>query len=95
MKSIVVLNSKDNVATSLMAIEANTQVDIEVDGTLHTVTTTEPIPFGHKLAIRPLTAGADVLKYGQIVGRASVDIAPGQWVHVHNVESARGRGDIT
>ena len=47
---------------------------------------TEPIARGHKLAILPVAAGAPVRKFGQIIGNATRAIAPGQHVHVHNVE---------
>ncbi len=51
------------------------------------------ISAGHKLARRAITAGELVVKYGQPIGRATADIGPGEHVHVHNVESLRGRGD--
>src|SRR5688572_31375305 len=40
---------------------------------------------GHKLAARAIAAGEPVRKFGQIIGFASADIAPGSWVHEHNV----------
>ena len=94
MKQVVVLNDADNVATSLAPLDAQSQVEVELDGQSRTVTLLDPIPFGHKLAIRTLSPGDDVLKYGEVIGRASETIEPGRWVHVHNVESVRGRGDI-
>lgn len=45
----------------------------------------EPIPLGHKLATRPIARGEAVLKYGQVIGSATADIAAGAHVHVHNV----------
>jgi altronate hydrolase len=50
------------------------------------------IPRGHKVALRDLPAGSAVHKYGQSIGRATVDIAAGAHVHVHNLgmdEAAR------
>ena len=94
MKRIVVLNDADNVATSLVALEARSEVEVEMNGGRRTIVVLDAIPFGHKLAIRPLSQGDDVLKYGEVIGRASEAIEPGRWVHVHNVESVRGRGDI-
>ena len=44
------------------------------------------VPKGHKMAIAAIPEGAPVLKFGQIIGFASQDIAPGDWVHEHNVE---------
>ena len=53
------------------------------------------IPRGHKIARSAMAAGSPVLKYGQVMAVASRDIAVGEHVHVHNVESRRGRGDLT
>jgi len=94
MKQIVVLNDADNVATSLVPLEAGTEVEVELSGECRTIAVLDAIPFGHKLAIRPLAPGDDVLKYGEVIGRASETIEPGRWVHVHNVESVRARGDL-
>jgi SAF domain len=52
------------------------------------------IPTGHKFAVRPISAGALIRKYGQVIGRATDAIAAGHHVHVHNVEGTRGRGDL-
>ncbi len=45
------------------------------------------IPAGHKFALRDIAEGEYVLKYGEIIGRASRDIRRGEWVHTHNVRS--------
>lgn len=42
------------------------------------------VPGGHKIARAAISQGAEVLKYGQIIGHATADIAPGEHVHVHN-----------
>ena len=94
MKQIVVLNDADNVATSLMLLEAQSRIEVALNGESRTITVRDSIPFGHKLAIRKMAPGDKVLKYGEVIGRASAAIEPGQWVHVHNVESARARGDL-
>ena len=47
----------------------------------------EKIPAGHKYALRPIACGETVIKYGEIIGRATQDIAVGEWVHTHNVKS--------
>ena len=94
MKQIVVLNDADNVATCLIDLDPGARIELTLDGESCAIDVRDAIPFGHKIAIRPLAAGADVLKYGEVIGRASAVIHPGQWVHVHNVESVRARGDI-
>ena len=43
-----------------------------------------PLSAGHKIATRAIPAGQAVLKFGQIIGTATQDIAPGAHVHTHN-----------
>jgi altronate hydrolase len=43
------------------------------------------VPAGHKLATAPIVKGEPVRKYGQILGFATADIAPGEHVHTHNL----------
>lgn len=43
------------------------------------------IPAGHKIARAPLSQGAPVVKFGQVIGLATADIAPGEHVHSHNL----------
>lgn len=45
------------------------------------------IPAGHKYALRYIAKGEYVVKYGEIIGRATQDIQAGEWVHTHNVKS--------
>ncbi len=48
---------------------------------------TGEIPAGHKFALRDIPKGEYVIKYGEIIGRATSDIQKGDWVHTHNVKS--------
>ena len=47
----------------------------------------EKIPAGHKFALTDITEGEYVIKYGEIIGKATQNIAKGDWVHTHNVKS--------
>ena len=47
----------------------------------------ENIPAGHKYALRDIATGEYVVKYGEIIGRATAEIKKGEWVHTHNVKS--------
>jgi len=38
--------------------------------------------------------GAHIMKYGESIGEADVDIKRGDYVHVHNMKALRGRGDL-
>lgn len=45
------------------------------------------IPLGHKAARAAIRAGDPIIKYGDPIGLASRDIAAGEWVHVHNMQT--------
>lgn len=49
----------------------------------------DPIPLGHKFALRDLEADRPVIKYGITVGATRKVISAGEHVHVHNMRSAR------
>lgn len=90
MKAVLVISDRDNVATALEPLEPGRQVDVQ-GGTLQVA---EIVPPGHKIALRAIPAGAEVIKYGSPIGTATKDIVPGTHVHTHNVASSRGRGDL-
>ncbi|MFD1505078.1 UxaA family hydrolase [Georgenia yuyongxinii] len=50
---------------------------------------TQPVPLGHKVALSHVAAEADVIEYGLRIGTASKDITKGDYVHIHNLRSAR------
>lgn len=86
----LVLDRDDNVATALEDVPVGRKV--EYDG--ETVTVDDDVPFGHKFALTALPTGSTVRKYGEVIGRTTCDVTAGEWVHTHNCESTRGRGDI-
>lgn len=51
----------------------------------HGVTANHDTPQGHKIAIRPIQSGAPILKFETVIGYAAHDIAPGDWLHSHNI----------
>jgi len=89
----IVMKPIDNVCTVVETVEASTEVSAEIDGKTLSVVVSERIPFGHKFALKPIKIGEPVLKYGEVIGLATKEIQTGQHVHVHNLESCRGRGD--
>ncbi|NLW25080.1 MAG: UxaA family hydrolase [Clostridia bacterium] len=91
----VVDEFKDNVATILSNdIKKGMTIPVTFDGKEHSVTVNSDIPYGHKVAIRPIKQGETIWKYGLSIGRALCDIEVGDHVHVHNIEPMRGRGDL-
>jgi len=53
----------------------------------------QPVPAGHKFALRAIPAGQNVIRYGQVIGRASHPIHAGEHVHLHNLSFEEGRRD--
>jgi altronate hydrolase len=80
-ESIHPVDPRDHVATALRDLVAGEVLDLRGQA----ITARADIPKGHKIAIQAAKAGADVLKYGWPIGRATADIAVGDHVHVHNV----------
>ena len=63
-----------------MIINEKDNIGVSLEGS-------EAIPAGHKYALRHIGKGEAVIKYGEIIGRATQDIEKGEWVHTHNVRS--------
>jgi altronate hydrolase len=73
----LVLNNADNIAVALTNLDAGV-------GTAQGIVIGKRVPKGHKFATRPIGTGEAVVKFGQVIGFARADIAPGEWVHEHN-----------
>jgi altronate dehydratase small subunit len=90
-----VIDPKDNVATLFTQTgRKESGVTLQIGGQPATFTLRDDIPYAHKFAVRAIKKGEQVLKYGYSIGSATVDIEPGDHVHIHNTESNRGRGDL-
>lgn len=63
-----------------MIINEKDNVGVCLDGT-------EAVPPGHKYALRNISAGEYIIKYGEIIGRATRNIDKGEWVHTHNLKT--------
>ncbi|MDI3502202.1 MAG: altronate dehydratase small subunit [Archaeoglobi archaeon] len=87
------MNPKDNVATAIDDIKSGEVVGVKNDEVFE-VQVLQEIPFGHKFALKDISKGEAIVKYGEVIGRATAEIRKGEHVHVHNVESLRGRGDL-
>jgi len=90
----VVLNTKDNVATALCYLEAGSILQLKVGEQILKIKLMAPVPFGHKFSLAQIALGSPIIKYGEVIGTSTQAIQPGDYVHVHNVASARGRGDL-
>jgi altronate dehydratase small subunit len=90
-KKAIQIDIADNVATATSNIEAEETVDIlnPYGEIILTTKTIEKIMFGHKIALKNMDTNEKIIKYGEVIGVASRPITIGEWVHTHNVNSAR------
>ena len=79
MPNFIHIHPADNVAVALTAIPAGTVFE--------GVTAKTDIPQGHKMALQSMEANDQVMKYGFSIGHATASIAPGEWVHTHNMKT--------
>ena len=90
------VNALDNVATVFAnGVQAGDTVTVrDKKGNEEEILALNEIPYGHKIALRAIEKGEPIMKYGEKLGVASAEIAKGAHVHVQNLESVRGRGDL-
>jgi altronate dehydratase small subunit len=93
-RNAIVIKRQDNVATAIQDIAAGEDALFAIEDESMNIKVVQGIALGHKLALRHIGKGEEILKYGTVIGTATVDIERGEHVHVHNVESTRGRGDL-
>lgn len=90
------VHAEDNVATVFAngTQAGDTVIVRDKKGGEENIVARDGIPYGHKIALRDIKKGEPIVKYGEKLGIASADIARGMHVHVQNLDSARGRGDL-
>lgn len=94
-KEVYVIKAEDNTGTVISSdVTEGREVEVEIGEQKDIITILKDIPYGHKIAVKPIKKGDQILKYALSIGTALVDIEKGDHVHVHNIESNRGRGDL-
>lgn len=83
MPRFIKIKPEDNVAVAVTFLPKGTEVEVDNKK----IELLEDIKQAHKFAIKPIAAGADVIKYGSSIGAATKDIVVGEWVHTHNVKT--------
>jgi hypothetical protein len=84
--NVIIIDNKDNVAIALEDIDKGKAVSMPDK---QEFPTKEDIPYSHKIALADITAGCNIIKYGEIIGEAKEDIKKGEWVHTHNLDIDR------
>ena len=92
MIHVVLHDAKDTVAVAVVeGIQAGTELNawiMDEDRTI-SVTARQPIPIGHKVALRDMEPNDTVYKYGVDIGRVVAPIKAGEHAHVHNIKTKR------
>ena len=90
-KGILLHEASDDVGVAAMNIATGEEVEaVTLEGEMVCVVKSlEEIPLGHKVAMRFLKDGKEIVEYGRTIGSAVQDIQLGQHVHVHNIKSLR------
>ena len=88
-KKAIIMAATDSVAIALDDLAPGDSVKIrsllqEIVGELEV---SDSVPYGHKLSLKSLAKGAEVIKDGEVIGVASQSISRGEHVHIHNIVS--------
>ena len=91
MIHFLVHDAVDNVGVAVVDLEAGTECigrNLADNSTLH-ARSEQPIPLGHKLALKDFAVGETAIKYACEIGRIVQPVKAGQHVHTHNLKTKR------
>lgn len=83
----LVMDSSDNVVTCVREVKQGESIIYKQGDELCTLIALEDIPYCHKAALTDIALGADIIKYGESLGKATASINKGCWVAEHNLIS--------
>ena len=84
MNKFLQIDGNDNVVVCLESIKAGEEISFP-DGS--SVTALDDIPAGHKMSVKNIEKGGNVIKYGYPIGHVTEDVKPGNWIHTHNTKT--------
>ncbi len=91
MHKFLIHKRRDHVGVATSDIEVGESVVgvyMDDDSTVE-VEAKGDVPLGHKIAVEAREAGGEVTEYGVRIGVAPAGFARGDYVHTHNLKSAR------
>jgi altronate dehydratase small subunit len=91
MVKAIQIDDSDNVATVTSEVKEGERVEVlsSEGSVLGSPEVIRDVPFGHKIALKSIAQGEEIVKYGEVIGVASARVEVGEWLHTHNVESIR------
>jgi altronate hydrolase len=86
---VVLLHAADNVCVAARDLPKGATISAGD----REVTLVEPVRLGHKISLTAIDRGQRVIKYGQTIGFTTEAVAPGTWLHSHNVTAGNFERD--
>ena len=88
-KNAIIMAITDSVAIALDDLIPGDRVNIRslFQETVSEFEVTDSVPYGHKLSVKTLAKGSEVIKNGEVIGIASQTISHGEHAHIHNIVS--------
>ncbi|BBN97923.1 UxaA family hydrolase [Sporolactobacillus terrae] len=83
MKNATQLNPLDNVAVALRDLQKGEIIHVGKNE----IAIKESVKRGHKIALKQIGPGEEIIKYGSPIGHATELINEGFWIHTHNVQT--------
>ncbi len=83
----LLMDDTDNGVTCVTEVAKGGQVTYQKGREVYALKAETDIPYCHKIALEDLAAGAEVRKYGEIIGRTTRPIPRGHWVSHENILS--------
>ncbi len=90
MLNAVIIDDQDDVVVAIEEIKKGSEIKYtKKNGNISTMIALDDITIYHKAAAKDIVKGKPVVKYGEHIGVAKINIETGMHVHEHNVESVR------
>jgi altronate dehydratase small subunit len=70
----IMIKEEDNVATALRDLSRDENAEVSMGDKRVAIHIQEPIAYGHKFAVRDIKRGENIIKYGEVIGRATGDL---------------------
>lgn len=77
------INALDNVVVAISNLKAG---EVIIDGT-HEIILKDDVPAGHKVTLKNLSEGENVIKYGYPIGHVRENVEAGKWINENQIQT--------
>lgn len=84
MSNFLKIHPQDNVVVCLEPMAKGQTLNLSDN---ESIVIAQDVPAGHKVAIKDIKNGENIIKYGYAIGHSTEDITKGMWVHTHDVKT--------